>query len=148
MDDAALLSLQLPRRPEAASAARKALASLNGALHLIGEARLPDAQLLVSEIVTNAVRYSEHDTIALDVHATPATLRVEIANTGLGFDAGALAGPQPGNAGGWGLRIVDVIADRWGTAAGADTVRVWFEVDRPCAESPLEPSGEAPPPHQ
>ena len=58
-EEAALLSLRLPSRPEAASAARKALASLNGDLHLISSERLIDAQLLTSEIVANAVRHND-----------------------------------------------------------------------------------------
>ena len=37
------------------AAARKALASLNGALHLVSDARLRDAQLMATELVTNAI---------------------------------------------------------------------------------------------
>lgn len=58
-----MLSLELPSRAEAASAARKALSSLSGALHLISSERLADAQLLVTELVTNAVRYGSEPAI-------------------------------------------------------------------------------------
>jgi hypothetical protein len=37
--DAALLTLELPDRLEAAGSARKALTALNGSLHLVSEAR-------------------------------------------------------------------------------------------------------------
>jgi anti-sigma regulatory factor (Ser/Thr protein kinase) len=58
--DGALLSLDLPDRAQAPAAARKALTALNGSLHLVSEARLRDAQLLVSELVGNAVRHGGH----------------------------------------------------------------------------------------
>jgi len=145
-DDAALLALQLPCRPEAPSAARKALAALNGDLHLISEARLGDAQLLVSELVANAIRHAVSDAVALTVSATETTFRVEVANSGPGFDTSTLPEPSTERAGGWGLRIVDVLAHRWGVTPDGPHMRVWFEIDRPQASQPLQPSGDAPPP--
>src|SRR3954471_6948319 len=146
MPDDALLSLNLPRRPEAAGAARKALAALNGDLHLISSERLGDAQLLVTELVTNAVRVNTTDSVQLRVHATDETLRAEVANSGMTFEAASLPVPTHQRAGGCGLRIVDVIARRWGVDPTDDGVLVWFELDRPSAETPLPLSGEAPPP--
>jgi anti-sigma regulatory factor (Ser/Thr protein kinase) len=58
-DETALLTLELPPRREAPAAARKALTSLNGALHLVSDARLRDAQLMVSELVANAVLHGD-----------------------------------------------------------------------------------------
>jgi anti-sigma regulatory factor (Ser/Thr protein kinase) len=146
MADDALLNLTLPQRPEAAAAARTALSALNGDLHLISSERLGDAQLLVSELVTNAVRVSTTDPVRLSVHATADTLRVEVTNSGPPFSPAALPSPTYQRAGGWGLRIVDVIAKRWGVEPTNDGVRVWFELDRPSSETPLPLSGEAPPP--
>jgi anti-sigma regulatory factor (Ser/Thr protein kinase) len=145
-DDAALLALQLPCRPEAPSAARKALASLNGDLHLISEARLRDAQLLISELVANAIRHAGGDAVAMTVSATATTLRVEVANSGPPFDASALPEPSTERSGGWGLRIVDVLAHRWGVTPDRTHLRVWFEIDRPQADQPVQPTGDAPPP--
>jgi anti-sigma regulatory factor (Ser/Thr protein kinase) len=145
-EQAALLSLRLPSRPEAASAARKALASLNGDLHLISSERLLDAQLLTSEIVANAVRHNDGADVQLSVQASDRYLRVEVANSGAAFDPAALPGPSYERAGGWGLRIVDVVAHRWGVRPDRDTVHVWFEVDRPSAPEPLPLTGEASPP--
>jgi anti-sigma regulatory factor (Ser/Thr protein kinase) len=142
----ALLNLRLPSRVEAASAARKALASLNGDLHLISEARLFDAQLLTSELVTNAVRATPDDAVHVRVRASDAILRVEVASTGASFDPSKVPGPRDGQPGGWGLRIVDVVARRWGADPQPGGVTVWFEIDRPSAETPLPVSGEAPPP--
>ena len=146
MPEDALLNLRLPARPEAASAARKALAALNGDLHLISDARLGDAQLLLSELVTNAVNASNADAVELAVHADDATLRVAVANSGGSFDPSELPAPSYRRAGGWGLRIVDVVAQRWGVERTDNGVSVWFEVDRPASTAPLQITGNAPPP--
>src|SRR3954454_1744313 len=100
MTDDALLSLRLPGRVEAASAARKALASLNGDLHLISEARLFEAQLMTSELVTNAVRATPDDSVEVSVRASDAFLRVEVASNGPSFDPAKLPGPADGRPGG------------------------------------------------
>jgi anti-sigma regulatory factor (Ser/Thr protein kinase) len=143
--DDALLILRLPRRPEAPSAARKALSSLNSDLHLISEARLKDAQLMLTELVSNAVRYGAGD-VSMRVNASVQTLRVEVQGAGPRFELDALPGPSTERAGGWGLRIVDLLAHRWGLDGDGERMRVWFEVDRPTAEAALPVDGEAPPP--
>jgi anti-sigma regulatory factor (Ser/Thr protein kinase) len=146
MAEDAVLDLRLPGRPEAASAARRALGALNGDLHLISARRLADAQLLLSELVSNAVRAGNGQPVRLRVRATSATLRVEVANSGAPFDPAGLPAPSHERAGGWGLRIVDVVAHRWGVAAEEGSVCVWFEVDRPQTETALPLTDDAPPP--
>lgn len=133
-----MLSLDLPARPEAAGAARKALASLNGSLKLVSEARLRDAQLLVSELVANAVRHGgpAATPVALRVHAAPQVMRVEVADHGPGFEPARLRTPQRSQAGGWGLHIVRSLAHRWGVDRDPQTT-VWFEIDRPQRQAPL-----------
>jgi anti-sigma regulatory factor (Ser/Thr protein kinase) len=133
-EDAALLTLDLPSRPEAPAAARKALTSLNGSLHLLSSSRLRDVQLLVSEIVTNAIRHggSDTDTVALAVLATDDVVRVEISDSGRGFTRPDAVEKREPTSGGWGLPIIDALAQRWGVEHGSGTT-VWFEVDRPRA---------------
>jgi anti-sigma regulatory factor (Ser/Thr protein kinase) len=95
---------------------------------LIGPARVDDATLLVSELVTNAVKYGpEREAIELIVAAGERHTRLTVHDLGRSplpemrdFDD-----PDPG---GHGLRIVDAVADRWGTERGS--TRVWFELDR------------------
>jgi anti-sigma regulatory factor (Ser/Thr protein kinase) len=133
-EDAALLTLELPSRREAPAAARKALTALNGSLHLLSSGRLRDVQLLVSELVTNAVRHSgiEGDTVGLAVLATDEVVRVEVSDAGAGFARPGRFASGGTEAGGWGLPIVDALAQRWGVERGRGTT-VWFEVDRPQA---------------
>src|SRR4051812_29629127 len=141
-DEGALLALTLPSRPEAPGAARKALAALNGDLHLISAACLRDAELLVTELVTNAARHGDTETVGLSVRATPDRLRVEVGQAAPAAAARPAAPPVRDQPGGWGLRIVDVLARDWGIEGAV----VWFELDRPRSDAPAEATGEALPP--
>jgi len=140
MDDhEALLRLDLPDRIEAPRAARQALTALNGSLHLISSARLADAQLLVTELVANAVRHggADGEPIHLTVHATAEAMRVEVRDGGAGFDVNDVGPPSAERSGGWGLQIVAGLAHRWGVEPTGPTT-VWFEIDRPQQEQPLD----------
>jgi len=120
--------LDLAHDPDSPAAARRALDEL--ADHL-PRRRLQDAQLLVSELVTNAIRHAgleREDVITLVVEASDLALRIEVSDPGPGFDA---EDPEvgPGRASGWGLYLVRELSDRWGVERTAPT-RVWFELDR------------------
>ena len=112
----------------AASAARNALLALDGRVE---PELLDDMRLLVSELVTNSVRHSNiqpHDIIKMTVEVAPQTVRVEVSDPGDGFE------PQPRDLdrtrpGGWGLYLVDQLADRWGVVR-SELTHVWFEKDR------------------
>jgi anti-sigma regulatory factor (Ser/Thr protein kinase) len=96
---------------------------------------LRDAQLLVSEVVTNSIKHSgSDDPIQLRVWARPAGLKVEVADGGRGFEPGPPADAGEGE-GGRGLLILETLADRWGMSRDART-RVWFELSpRPVSRS-------------
>ena len=111
----------LPRDPSAAALARRAVEVDAAAL---SEAELDVARLLVSELVTNAVRHGAGDEVVLALQVDDAHARFEV------HDAG---GEQParqeprGGEGGYGLNLVATLAARWGADPGAG---VWFELDR------------------
>ena len=114
--------------PRAPALARKAITDwLRGRVE--GSA-LEDARLLVSELVTNAVRHqrSEGD-IEMSVDVGRRRVRVEVTDPGAGFDRPRVGEPPPDALGGRGLLIVDRVAARWGVASSRPT-RVWFELDR------------------
>jgi anti-sigma regulatory factor (Ser/Thr protein kinase) len=122
---------RLPVSPEAASAARHALDDLGDAMP---DARLRDVRLLVSEVVTNAVRHANlaaGDAIELVVELDHGALRVEVHDPGGGFVPSAPA-PDPTRPSGWGLYLVAELADRWGVDSDERKL-VWFELDRPAA---------------
>jgi anti-sigma regulatory factor (Ser/Thr protein kinase) len=121
----------LPVAPEAAAEARHALDGLTGE---IPDGRLCDVRLLVSELVTNAVRHANlaaGDVISLVIEIADHMLRVEVHDPGGGFVPSAPS-PDPARPSGWGLYLVAELADRWGVDSD-DTTLVWFELDRQAA---------------
>jgi anti-sigma regulatory factor (Ser/Thr protein kinase) len=96
---------------------------------VLGAQRTEDAELLVSELVTNAVKYGPEDSeLRLIVHADGERLRVTVHDTGAGpLPAMRPLERLPHQGGGHGLRLVDRVSDRWGVERGS--TRVWFEFD-------------------
>ena len=114
-----------PHGPEAAAAARDAV---DAALATRASHALPDLRLLVSELVTNAVRHGEEreGAVELALNMDDGRLRVEVCDGGRGF-VPAPRDPDRTTPGGWGLMVVDRLADRWGVEDAGGT-RVWFEM--------------------
>ena len=119
-----------------ARAAAKARAALTASLDLfsdvLDEQRLDDLRLLTSELVSNSVRHGssipEHP-IRVKVSVMDTTVRVSVVDSGGGFERSPDPA-KPGVDGGWGLFLVEQLADRWGTD-GEGATTVWFELDRP-----------------
>jgi len=110
--------------------ARRAVAEL---LSGLAPQALAETELLVTELVTNAVRHGglgENDTIELRVIQRSTLIRVEVAQGGPGFDPAAALAPDPEAVGGWGLLLVSRMASRWGVIRGRPNV-AWFEMDLP-----------------
>jgi anti-sigma regulatory factor (Ser/Thr protein kinase) len=123
------IDVEFEAGPTAAAGARNALQALDGRIdgRLLG-----DVRLLVSELVTNSVRHSEihaRAVVLMSVSVTESSLRVEVADPGCGFEPKPRAADRT-RPGGWGLVLVDQLADRWGVARDHLT-RVWFEMDHP-----------------
>jgi anti-sigma regulatory factor (Ser/Thr protein kinase) len=121
------IELELEAGPGAAHEARAAVSALDG------RARpevLDDVRLLLSEIVTNAVRHSgspSGSTIGLAVSVSGGAVRAEVTDHGRGFAPSPRSAPWT-QAGGWGLHLVDRLATRWGVDRGPRP-RVWFEIE-------------------
>jgi anti-sigma regulatory factor (Ser/Thr protein kinase) len=114
--------LALPPDPSAARLARRAL----------HESHLPEdlqhtVDLLATELIANSVRHAglrADQEIVFAARFVTDFIRVEVHDPGPGFD------PERCREGkGFGLRMVDKLASRWGVEADKGT-RVWFEVDR------------------
>ena len=121
------ISLRLPRRPESASQARHGLGDLVGRLD---RELLDVVRLLVTELVTNSVRHAAAGPLVeLDIFLTTAHLRIEVIDEGGGFTPEART-PGQSPEGGWGLHLVDRLADRWGVQGDGRTL-VWLEIDLP-----------------
>ena len=97
---------------------------------LAGGSCVDAVRLLVTELVTNSVRYATGSQVRLRVAGDPQRVRVEVQDDGPGFTGPRT--PDPVNGGGYGLVLVDELAADWGVNREADTTTVWFEV--PCGE--------------
>jgi anti-sigma regulatory factor (Ser/Thr protein kinase) len=89
-----------------------------------------DVLLLVTELVTNAVRHAEvgpGQYLRVELRFSPRCARVEVVDPGTGFTR-ALAPSRGDESGGWGLFLVDQIAHRWGVGRTASGTCVWFEI--------------------
>ncbi|GKQ39442.1 SpoIIE family protein phosphatase [Streptomyces sp. A012304] len=107
----------------------RARAVVREQLHDWGLARLVDsAELMVSELVTNAVRHS---------HAQPVALRLVRGDTLLcevdddDHDLPTLLSAGPRDEAGRGLRVVSRLAREWGTSRTGGGKSVWFELTLP-----------------
>jgi len=87
---------------------------------------IPDAQLLVSELVTNAVLHARSAT-RVTVTRDGATVRISVDDDSPTRPRLRELGPEAVT--GRGLLLVDRIARRWGVDPRADGKCVWFEVD-------------------
>lgn len=124
-----MFEVRLSPTDRAPAAARQSLDRLAGRLDRDG---LETMRLLVSELVTNSVRHARLERsgwINLSVEEKPDAVRVAVTDPGVGFDERP-GPPQPGDPSGWGLHLVEQLADRWGISRDGET-KVWFEIERP-----------------
>ena len=109
---------------------RQARAWLSAVAHgLVATARRGDLELVITEVVSNAVRHGTPGG-ALLLAATPKTefLCVQVTDEGPGLvpRPGAMASDENG---GFGLFIVERLTRRWGVTRENHRTRVWFEFD-------------------
>ena len=113
--------LSAPRR--ARTIARDSLGAM------VDDRRRNDLLVLVTELVTNAVRHAgvgPAETLVVHLAAATDVIRVEVCDSGPGF---APVVREPGPVGGFGMPLLRALSDRWGVSVDAGTC-VWFEMDR------------------
>jgi anti-anti-sigma factor len=131
------VDLELLRDPQAPGQARGEVRQV--VERRLTEVELATAVLLTSELVTNAVVHPPPDDgqpIELRISSYPDRVRVEVFDSGSGFDPDALP-ESPPETGGRGLMVVDQLASSWGIHRGTDDGRfcVWYELEPESAES-------------
>jgi anti-sigma regulatory factor (Ser/Thr protein kinase) len=120
-----LVDIAITRDRQAPAHARRAVDRFSTSLpaDLVG-----DVKLLVSELITNSVKYGGDGEVRLVMERRgTGHVRVEVVDQGAGFVPVARDRPVT-EAGGWGLHIVETVADRWGVHDGS--THVWFEIER------------------
>jgi anti-sigma regulatory factor (Ser/Thr protein kinase) len=93
----------------------------------VDAALIDDVELIVSELVTNAVIHAvaPYD---IDLYRSEGVIRGEVR------DASSTApcrNTSPDHRGGFGLHIVTARSTRWGCITTPDGKEVWFEIDQP-----------------
>jgi len=119
---------ELAGGPYAATAARLALDNLDAELDPV---LAQDLRLLVTEAVKNSVQHADvgpNDSIGLTISVRSDLVRIEVTDEGPGFEPDA-SRPDEDEVSGWGLFLIDQLADRWGVVHDNGT-KVWFEVAR------------------
>lgn len=121
------LDVVLTEGVESGAAARRAMLARDDTLPT---AVRDDVLLLVSELVSNAVRHAgagPEQPLRVELRREAQRVSVAVADKGPGF-ARRPTPSRMNRSGGWGLYLVDQIADRWGIERTSSGSRVWFEI--------------------
>lgn len=121
-----VLEISLGSGPEAAASARQAISRLQADLD---PPLIETLRLLVTELVTNSVRHTAADSLTLSVAIGKSSVLTEVADTGPGFDPQCVKKAGEGDTG-WGLFLVQRLANSWGVTHDGPSKRVWFELLR------------------
>ena len=131
-----MVRARLPGRPSSVGVARRLLRSTDPTL---GDADVDTAELLVSELVTNAVVHAGTPVDIVVSVVADATLQVEVSD-----GSGGLPTNRPGtklSSRGRGLLLLDALSDCWGVRSTTGGKTVWFQLRRATAgrDAPVEP---------
>jgi anti-sigma regulatory factor (Ser/Thr protein kinase) len=123
-----VIDIRFPSDVDAPGAARRAMDELAGR---VDDPVFDDLRLLVSELVTNGVRHAGQGAagwVDLTIRWNRTGVRVEVTDPGPGF--GEVRAPTIYQESGWGLYLVEQVANRWGVERAHGNT-VWFEIDCP-----------------
>jgi len=118
--------MHLGSGPEAASSARQAISELQADLD---PPLVETLRLLVTELVTNSVRHTAADSLTLSIAIGKSAVLTEVTDTGPGFDPKCVERSGDDDTG-WGLFLVERLADKWGVRHDGPNKRIWFELRR------------------
>ncbi|WP_405588177.1 ATP-binding protein [Streptomyces sp. NBC_01190] len=124
LGDPSVAEVTLTSRPESASTARRLSLSV---VRLWGLPHLADTvELLVSELVGNAVRHTGARTFGLRMQRRRGWVRVEVRDPSRALPC--LMPVREMDVSGRGIFLVDKLADRWGVDLQARGKITWFEL--------------------
>ena len=114
----------LPSRPEFVAVARRVV--LSGLQSLQLHQLLEAGELLAGELMANAVRHTGGRTAGLRLARRPGWLRIEVRDSSRALPCRIVA--EPGNETGYGMLLIDTLAERWGADLLPRGKGVWFEL--------------------
>ena len=115
--------LDLPVGVDAPGAARHAFDAIH---HGLDPKLEYTVKLLISELVSNSVKHCGQGSVHIEIEAMAGNVRVDVIDHGPAFVPTPRTAPAEVE-GGWGLVLVDSLADRWGSLH--ERSHVWFEID-------------------
>lgn len=91
-------------------------------------------ELILSEIASNCVRHTS-SSFNVSVNSSVERIRVEVSDQGSGIPE--MRSPLPTEPNGRGLRVVDLLSERWGVRTNDPFVgkTIWFDVANPTVGS-------------
>ena len=124
-------SVVLPSAPTAVRRARQLLRAALEDAGRHGGASAALAELLVSEVATNAVRYGGGSPFEVAVDVGPDEVRVVVRDASTEVPRPRRAGPL--EEGGRGVHLLGMLATAWGWDVGRGGKSVWFALALTCA---------------
>ncbi|MEX0847889.1 MAG: ATP-binding protein [Ilumatobacteraceae bacterium] len=91
------------------------------------DAAVERAELAISEVVQNAIDLDAPFAVSMWHAGAQRCVRVEVEDSAPG--EAAIKASDSWGSGGFGLRIVEAISDRWGINHHPGSKSVWFEID-------------------
>jgi two-component sensor histidine kinase len=114
---------KIEAQPEGPAQARRIIAEELATR--VSDRVLDDVKLMVSELITNGIVHGSTERgvpVVLDLLVN-GDIRCRVLDSGRGLTAGL----RPNSPGGWGLQVVERLADRWGMRCSPQRTEVWFE---------------------
>ncbi len=122
MDSRVRALYKINAQPAGPAQARRIIAEELSAV--LSPRELDDVKLMVSELVTNGIVHGHREDeapVMLDLCVNE-DIRCAVLDRGSGF-AKRVREPEPG---GWGLRLIEQLSDRWGMECSPQRTEVWF----------------------
>ncbi|MEU6212755.1 ATP-binding protein [Streptomyces sp. NPDC047023] len=92
------------------------------------DALVDDAQLVVAELVTNAIRHTHTRRIGVSVTRLPDHVRIVVTDTSRTLPTPAPAAVAADAEAGRGLQLIDRLTTRWGSKLFRTGKQVWAEL--------------------
>lgn len=104
-----------------------ARAFVRSGVERLGARRADDAVLLTSEAVTNSIEHAETDAVEVSLGRHGHLIRVSVTDDDP--EVPQMSPLDPAQVGGFGLRLIDLLAHDWGIEVVIDDGKcVWFDV--------------------
>ncbi|MFJ8506956.1 ATP-binding protein [Streptomyces avermitilis] len=124
------LTLSVPTTPTAVTAVRhQAMDAITGWKAELNDELMHTVELVISELVTNAVRHAGTGKVSLSVQLVQAGLRIEVDDSNPVLPQLCLPDEYAEN--GRGLFLVAALADRYGAEPTPTGKRCWAEIALP-----------------